>query len=140
VTETVDGAALTLEGVDNVQSGDGLALGVLTVEGGIFDDALEEHAEGATGLVIDQAGQTLDTTSARHTTDGRLGDALNVLVHDLGVTLGAGLAFASAVSFTALAHTGLAAGLAVAELCASNLTRHDVEVSFVFLVGNVKRV
>jgi hypothetical protein len=33
---------LTLEGVDYIEGGDGLALGVLSVGNGITDDALEE--------------------------------------------------------------------------------------------------
>lgn len=53
MSETVDGTALTLESVDNIQSGDRLALGVLAVQGGILDDTFEEHAEGAAGLFFE---------------------------------------------------------------------------------------
>jgi len=127
VTETVDGATLTLERVDDIQSGDRLALGVLAVQGGILDDAFEEHAEGAAGLIVDQTGQTLDTTSTRHTANRGLGDTLNVLVHDLGMTLGAGLAFTSAIALTAFAHTSFATGLAVTQLRATDLARHDFD-------------
>ena len=52
-TETVQGAALALEGVDDVERGDGLALGVLSVCDGIADDALEEGLEDTTGLLVD---------------------------------------------------------------------------------------
>jgi hypothetical protein len=41
-TETVEGTALALEGVDNIEGCDGLALGVLSVGDGITDDTLEE--------------------------------------------------------------------------------------------------
>ena len=41
-TETVEGTALALERVDDVEGGDGLALGVLGVGNGITDNALEE--------------------------------------------------------------------------------------------------
>jgi len=132
VSETVDGTALTLESVDNIQSGDRLALGVLAVQGGILDDTFEEHAEGAAGLIVDQTGQTLHTATTSHTTDGGLGDALDVLVHDLRVALGAGLALAGAVALTALAHAGFAAGLAVAQLRATDLARHDFDLCFEF--------
>jgi hypothetical protein len=52
-TETVQGAALSLQGVDNVQRGDGLALGVLSVCDGVTDDTLEEGLEDTTGLLVD---------------------------------------------------------------------------------------
>ena len=50
MSETVDGAALALQSVDDIQSGDRLALGVLAVQSGILDNTFEEHAEGAAGL------------------------------------------------------------------------------------------
>ena len=52
-TETVEGAALTLESVDDVEGGDGLALGVLGVGDGVTDDTLEEGLEDTTGLLVD---------------------------------------------------------------------------------------
>ena len=50
--EAVKGAALPLEGVDNVEGGDGLALGVLSVCDGVADDTLEEGLENTTGLFV----------------------------------------------------------------------------------------
>ena len=52
-TETVKGAALTLKSVDNVEGGDGLALGVLSVGDSVADDTLEESLENTTGLFVD---------------------------------------------------------------------------------------
>ena len=52
-TETVQSAALALEGVDNVERGDGLALGVLSVGDGITDDTLKEGLEDGAGLLVD---------------------------------------------------------------------------------------
>lgn len=51
--ETVQGAALSLESVDDVQRGDSLALGVLGVCDGVTDDTLEEGLQDTTGLLID---------------------------------------------------------------------------------------
>jgi hypothetical protein len=51
-TETVEGSALALEGVDNVQRGDSLALGVLSVGDGIANDTLEEGLENTAGLLV----------------------------------------------------------------------------------------
>jgi hypothetical protein len=55
-TEAVQGAALALESVDDIEGGDGLALGVLGVGDGIADDALEEGLEDTTGLFVDHCG------------------------------------------------------------------------------------
>jgi hypothetical protein len=51
-TETVEGAALALEGVDDVEGGDSLALGMLGVGNGITDDTLEEGLKNTTGLLV----------------------------------------------------------------------------------------
>ena len=52
-TETVEGTALALESVDNVEGGDGLALGVLSVCDSVTDDTLEEGLENTAGLLVD---------------------------------------------------------------------------------------
>lgn len=41
--ETVEGAALAFQSVDDVHGGDGLPLGVLGVSDGVTDHVLEEH-------------------------------------------------------------------------------------------------
>jgi 3-hydroxyisobutyrate dehydrogenase-like beta-hydroxyacid dehydrogenase len=43
------------------------------------------HLEDATGLFVDQARDTLDTTTTSETTNGRLGDTLDVVTKDLAV-------------------------------------------------------
>ena len=90
--ETVESAALALEGVDDVHGGDGLALGVLGVGDSIADDVLEEDLEHTAGLLVDQTGDSLDTTTASQTADGGLGDTLDVITQHFSVTLGASLA------------------------------------------------
>jgi hypothetical protein len=52
-TETVQGAALSLQSVDDVERGNGLALSVLGVGNGIANDALEERLQDPTGLLVD---------------------------------------------------------------------------------------
>lgn len=54
--ETVEGTALALESVDDVERGDGLALGVLGVCDGVTDDALKEGLQDTTGLLVDHCG------------------------------------------------------------------------------------
>lgn len=51
--ETVQGASLALEGVDDIERRDGLALGVLGVGDGITNDTLKEGLEDTTGLLVD---------------------------------------------------------------------------------------
>jgi hypothetical protein len=87
-TETVKSAALTLEGVDDVERSDGLALGVLSVGDSVANDTLEEGLENTAGLLVDHGGNTLDTTTTRETADGGLGDTLDVVAQDLAVALG----------------------------------------------------
>jgi len=52
-TETVQRATLSLESVDNVEGGDSLALGVLSVGDCVTNDTLEEGLQNATGLFVD---------------------------------------------------------------------------------------
>ena len=98
-SETVQSTSLPLEGVDYIHSGDSLPLGMLGVCDGITDDVLQEHLEDTTGLLVDEAGDPLDSSPPRQTADGGLGDALDVVPQHLTVTLGASLS-QSLASFT----------------------------------------
>ena len=98
-TESVEGSSLTFQGVDDIEGGDSLSLGVLGVGDSITDDVFQEDFEDTSGLFVDQAGDTLDTTSASQSSDGGLGDSLDVVTKNLSVTLGASLS----QSFSALA-------------------------------------
>jgi len=82
---------LSLESIDHVERGDGLSLGVLGVGDSITDDTLEEGLENTTGLFVDHGADTLDTSTASKTTDGRLGDTLDVVTKNLAVALGSSL-------------------------------------------------
>ena len=79
---------LALESIDNVEGGDSLALGVLSVGDGIADDVLEEDLEDRAGLLVDEARDTLDTSTTGETTDGGLGDTLDVVTKNLAMALG----------------------------------------------------
>ena len=50
-------------------------------------NVFQEAFENTTGLLVDQTRDTLDTASTSETTDGGLGDALDVVAQDLAVTL-----------------------------------------------------
>ena len=91
-TESVESASLTLEGVDDIHGGDGLPLGVLAIGDGVTDDVLEEDLEDSSGLLVDQSRDTLDSSTTGETTDGGLGDSLDVVTKDFAMTLGASFA------------------------------------------------
>jgi len=46
---------------------------------------LEEGLENTTSLLVDETGDTLDTTTTSETANGRLGDALDVVTEDLAL-------------------------------------------------------
>ena len=59
----VERPPLALESKDNIERGDRLALCVLSVGDRVADHALKEGLEHTTGLFVDQARDTLDTTT-----------------------------------------------------------------------------
>ena len=105
-SESVQGAALPLQSIDDIHGSDGLPFGVFGVGDGIPDDILKEDLENTTGLLVDEARDTLDTATARQTADGGLGDALDVVPEDLPVALGASLS-ESLASFATSSHIDL---------------------------------
>ena len=102
-SESVEGASLPLESIDNIHGGDSLPLGMFGVGDGIPDDVLKENLEDSTGLLIDEARDTLDSSTASQPSDGGLGDSLDVVSQHLAVTLGASLS-ESLSSFTTSSH------------------------------------
>jgi len=58
---------------------------VLAIGDGVTDDILQEDLQDTTGLLVDQAGNTLDTTTTSQTADGGLGDTLDVVTQDLEI-------------------------------------------------------
>ena len=91
-TESVEGSALSLESVDDVHGGHSLSLGVLAVSHSISDDVLKEHLQHSTGLFVDEARDSLDSTTTGQTTDGRLGDSLDVVTQNFAMALGSSFA------------------------------------------------
>ena len=83
-TETVEGSTLSLEGIDDIEGGDGLSLGVLGVGNGVLDNVLEEASEDNSGLVIDEGADSLDSTSSGESSDGWLGDTEDGVLDGLG--------------------------------------------------------
>src|ERR1043165_1843890 len=101
--EAVQRPALALQRIDDVHGRHGLALGVFRIGHGIADDVLQEDLENAAGFFVDETGNTLDATTTRQTTNGRLRDALDVVAQHLPVAFGASLA-QSFASFSSARH------------------------------------
>jgi hypothetical protein len=97
---------LPLESIDNIHGSDSLPLGMFGVGDSISDDILKENLENSTGLFIDEARDTLDSSSASQTPDGRLGDSLDVVSQHLTVTLGSSLS-QSLSSFATSCHVAV---------------------------------
>jgi hypothetical protein len=91
-TKTVEGTALALQSIDDVERGNSLAFGVLSVGDCISDDTLKEGLQDASSLLIDHSGDTFDTTTTSETTDGRLCYTLDVVSKNLAMTFGSALA------------------------------------------------
>ena len=87
--KSIQSAALSLQSVHHIHGCHCLSLGMLGVCHSITDHVLKEDFENTTSLLVDQARDSLDTATASKTTDGWLGDALDVVTEDLSVTLGA---------------------------------------------------
>ena len=51
-TETIEGTALALEGIDDIERSDSLALGVFSVGDSVTDDGFEERFQDTAGLLV----------------------------------------------------------------------------------------
>ena len=78
---------MALERVDDVHGGDGVALRVLGVGDGVADHSIQEGLQHGARLLVDQVGDALHSSAAGEASDGRVGDALDVLAHHLLVSL-----------------------------------------------------
>ena len=79
-TESIQGASLALQGVDNIHGCDGLPLGVLSVGDSIPDDVLKELLHDTTGFLVVEA-------TVSQTADGQLVDTLDFVSQYLPVPL-----------------------------------------------------
>jgi hypothetical protein len=102
-SESVKGLSLSLKSVHDIHGSDSLSASVLSVGHSVSDDVLEEHLQDSAGLLVDQARDSLDSTSASQTANSGLSDSLDVVSQHLAMTLGASLA-QSLSSFTSSRH------------------------------------
>ena len=62
-SESVEGLALSFQGIDDIHGGDSLPLGVFRVGDSITDDILKENFEDTTGFFVDESRDCLLYTS-----------------------------------------------------------------------------
>jgi hypothetical protein len=90
-TKSIKGSALSLQSIDNIEGSNSLALGVFSVGNRVTDHVFQESLEHSTGFFVDETRDTLDTSSSGKSSDGWLGDTLDVVTQDFTVTLGTSL-------------------------------------------------
>ncbi len=79
---------------------------MLSVGDGILDDLLKEHLQDTASLLVDEAGDALNTTTTSKASDGGLGDTLNVVAQNLSrEALSATLSSSLTCSLTTARHT-----------------------------------
>lgn len=103
-TETVQGTALALEGIDHIEGGDRLPASMLSVSHGVLDDPFEENLQDASALLIDQTRNALDTSTTSQSSDSGLRNTLDIVTQNLSVPLGASLT-ETFTAFAASRHT-----------------------------------
>ncbi|XP_040159888.1 uncharacterized protein LOC120898301 [Anopheles arabiensis] len=69
-------AALTLQSIHHIHSGDGLTLGVFSVSDRITNHILQKYFQDATGFLVDETGDTFHSSAPSQTADGGLGFSL----------------------------------------------------------------
>nr|XP_049463603.1 uncharacterized protein LOC125906872 [Anopheles coluzzii] len=65
-------AALTLQSIHHIHSGDGLTLGVFSVSDRITNHILQKYFQDATGFLVDETGDTFHSSTPSQTADGGL--------------------------------------------------------------------
>ena len=130
-TYTVKRAALAFECINHIKRRDRLALCMLCVCDRVPDDALKKQLENATRFIVNQAGNTLHTTTTCKTTDRRLGDTLDVVAQNLA------MAFSTALSktFAALPRKSL-----LTILCRLQVSMHLYVRPLIMVVASVASV
>merc|ERR1719192_1218371 len=90
-SKAVESPALPLEGVHHVHGSHGLPLGVLGVGHRVPDHVLQEDLQYTTSLFVDEPRDPLDAAPPSQTSNGGLGDALDIVTKNLPVSLGSSL-------------------------------------------------
>ncbi|CAG7822362.1 unnamed protein product [Allacma fusca] len=88
-----------MQGIDHVHGCHCLPLGVFSVSDRISDHVLKEHLQNSSGLFVDQARDTLHSSTTSQPTNGGFRNSLDVIPQHFPVTLSSPLS----KTFTSLA-------------------------------------
>jgi len=86
----VQHAATVLQGVHDVQGGDGLALAALGEGDGVTDDLVNEALQHLTHVLVDEPADATHTTTAGQAADAALGHTADVSLEEFLHALGGG--------------------------------------------------
>ena len=86
-SESVQGSSLSLESIDDIHGSHGLPLGMFSVGDSISDDILQEDLEDSSGFFVDQSRDSFHSSSSCQSSDGGLGDSLDVISKNLSMSL-----------------------------------------------------
>ena len=101
--ETVDSAALSLQGVNDIHGSHSFPARVLGISESIANDTFEEEPQNVPNFIVDQRGNALDATTPRQTPNSRLRHTADGVAQLLAMALGGALA-QSLATLAAAAH------------------------------------
>ena len=84
--ESVEGASMSLEGEDYIQSCDDLSVAMFHIGDGITKYTLQEYFKDRTDLFVDEPRDTFDAPSSCQATDVQFCDTLDSISEDHPVT------------------------------------------------------
>jgi len=99
-SKSIQGASLPLQRVDDVHDCESFSLCMLGVGDCISDGILKEHLQDSSGLLVDEAGDALHSTTMCEMMDGRLSDTLDGITQHFPVPFGA--SFSQTLSYFAV--------------------------------------
>ena len=85
-SKTIEGPPLAFQSVHHVHSSDCFTFRVLSVGNRVTNNILQKNFEHTSRFLIDQAGNSLDSTTACQSANGRFCDPLDVVTQNLSVT------------------------------------------------------
>jgi len=91
-SKTIQGSALSLQGIHHIHSGNGLPLSMFRISDSISNHIFQEHLQNSSGFFVNQSGDTLNTSSSGQPTDSWLRDTLDIIPKNFSVTLGSSFA------------------------------------------------
>merc|ERR1712045_587600 len=84
--ESIKRASLSLQRIDDIHCCNRLPLGIFSVGNCISDDIFQEDFQNSSGFFVNKSRDSFHSSSACQSTDGWLGDTLDVISQHLAMT------------------------------------------------------